>query len=438
MAPFYRPPADIDDFARRPALAETLRHDWHTFISGTIRERAASGLFYDAESDPTPADPPARRPIPWNGFPRSIWQWFNADADPDGKARAFAAAETLRDLGQVSLASGAAMTLFERQQDEYCEWHVDRNAAGGIVRIAFTSEGPEYFERLAAVDLSLVGDLYREHVNPAVKDADLAWPEDVLSRGQVVFAKGRYNRWNRWNTQQGAMHLTHRANTLGAQIYLAADSTVQYPVAPSPASTLPTRLICCARFGGVNRSSDPLIGAGVNGLARSGLAVTVGNPVGLYIQEVSLGGLRDPHGAPIGGAALRVVRGSPDGSLILRAEVVPPAGAAYTLDQCTFEGEPLTGGGQIARRITMVLFGLAKAIAGRTAEQAGCAGKCCRKQDTGGFLKDVGPGADCSSLTPAEWEEDAPVSPGAELAAGPRLAPLGKLLASSRASSAAD
>ena len=50
----------------------------------------------------------------------------------------------------------------------------------------------------------------------------------------------------------------------------------------------------------------------------------------------------------------------------------PPAGATFTLDQCTFEGEPLTGGGQIARRITMVLFGLAKAIPGRMAKQASC------------------------------------------------------------------
>jgi hypothetical protein len=438
MAPFYRPPADIDDYARRPALADTLRQDWHEFIAGTISERAASGLFYDAERDPTPEQPPARRPIPWNGFPRSIWQWFNADADPAGKSRALAAAETLRDVGQVSLASGDAVTLFERQQDEYCEWHVDRNAAGGITRIAFTSEGPEYFDRMAAIDLSLVGDLYRDHVNPAVKDSDLIWAGDVLSRGQVVLAKGSYNRWNKWNTQLGAMHLTHRANTLGAEINLAADATVQFPVAQSPAATLPSRLICCARFGGVNRSSDPLIGAGVNGLARSGLAVTVDNPVGLYIQEIALGGLRDPQGTPIGAAALRIVRGSPDGSLILRAEVTPPAGATYTLDQCTFEGDPVTGGGQIARRITMVLFGLAKPIAGRTAEQAGCAGKCCRKPDTGGFLKDVEPGRDCSGLSQADWDEDAPVSPGAELAAAPRSAPLRQLLAASRAPSGAD
>lgn len=438
MAPFYRPPADIDDFARRPALAATLRQDWHAFISGTISERAAGGLFYDAEFDPTPAQPPARRPIPWNGFPRSIWQWFNADADPAGKARALAAAETLRDVGQVSLPSGATLALFERQQDEYCEWHADRNAEGGITRIAFTSEGPEYYERMAAVDLSLVGDLYREHVNAAVQDNDLVWPEDVLNRGQVAFAKGSYNRWNKWNTQLGAMHLTHRANTLGAEINLAADATVQFPVAQSPAATLPSRLICCAGFGGVNRSSDPLIGAGVNGLARSGLAVTVDNPVGLYIQEVGLGGLRDPQGTPIGAAALHIVRASPDGSLILRAEVKPPDGAAYTLDQCTFEGEPLTGGGQIARRITMVLFGLAKSVAGRTAGQAGCSGKCCRKPDTSGFLKNVEPGAGCANLTQADWDEEAPVSPGAELAAAPRFAPLDKLLASSRASTRVD
>ena len=71
------------------------------------------------------------------------------------------------------------------------------------------------------------------------------------------------------------MHLTHRANTLGAEIALAADATVQFQVAPAPAATFPFRLICCAQFGGENRSSDPLIGAGVNGLAHSGLAITL-------------------------------------------------------------------------------------------------------------------------------------------------------------------
>jgi hypothetical protein len=228
------------------------------------------------------------------------------------------------------------------------------------------------------------------------------------------------------------MHLTHQANTLGAEINLAADATVQFPVPTSPANTLPFRLICCARFGGVNRSSDPLIGAAVNGLARGGLAVTLDNPVGLYIQDVSLGGLRDPAGNPIGPAALRITRASPDRSLILRAEVRPPVGATFTLDQCTFEGEPLTSGGQIARRITMVLFGLAKAIPGRTAKQAACGAKCCRKPDTAGFLKDVSVATNCASLTNADFEDEAPVSPGPTLAAGAATAPLDQLLTASR------
>jgi hypothetical protein len=440
MAVFYRPPADIDDYSRRPALAETLRDNWDTFIGDTIRG-AERGLFYDAANDPVPNVVPVRQPIPWNGFPRSLWQWFNADADPAGRAAALAAVEVRREIFRVPLANGATLPIFERQQDEYCEWHVDRNAGGGITRIAFTSEGPEYFQEMAAVDLTLVGDLYREHVNPAVRDEELVWPVDVRNQnGQIVFPKGSYNRWNEWNTRKGIMHLTHRANTLGAEINLAADSTVQFPVPPAPAATLPFRLICCAQFGGVNRSSDPLIGAGVNGLAQSGLSITLDNPVGLYIQSVGIGGLRAPNGAPLGDGALRIVRASPDRSLILRAEVAPPAGATFTLDQCTFEGEPLTGGGQIARRITMVLFGLAKTIPGRTARQDQCTTKCCRKPNTAGFLKLVDNATTCAALTAADFEDEAPVTAESPLEAAvstsPRAAvPLEQVLAASRATS---
>jgi hypothetical protein len=420
MAVFYRPPADIDDFSRRPALAQRLAQNWHDYISSGIAARASeNGLFYDAEHDPDPATAAAKAPIPWNGFPRSIWQWFNADADPAGAGQAFAAAEVLADIGRVRHPNGTVVTLLQRQQDEYCEWHTDRNAAGGITRIAFTAEGPEYYEKMAAVDLTLVGDLYRQHVNPAVRDEDLVWDADMRAQGQVVFRKGDYNKWNKWNTQLGAMHLTHQANTLGAEINLGADATSVFPVPAAPANTLPSRLICCAQFGGVNRSSDPLIGAGVNGFASQGLSVTLANPVGLYMMEIAVGGLRNPQGAPIGPDGLRLVRASADRSLILRAEIAPPAGASYTLDQCTFEGQPITGGGVIARRITMVLFGLAKRIPGRTALQGSCRTKCCRKPDTGGFLKLVRSNQDCAQISTAQWNEDAPVTATRELAEAP-------------------
>jgi hypothetical protein len=410
VAIFYRPPADIDDFSRRPALAAALRQRWHDFIASAVAERASEGgLFYDAADDPAPGVAPARAPLPWNGFPRSIWQWFNADADPQGADRAFAAAEVLQAFATVRRPDGTLVTLFQRQQDEYCEWHAD-DPGGPIRRISFTVEGPEYFATMAETDLTLVGDLYREHVNPAVRDEDLVWDTDMTAQGSVIFRRGTYNRWNKWNTDLGAMHLTHRANTLGAEINLAADAASLFPVQKAPAATFPTRLICCAGIGGVNRSSDPLISAGVNGFASQGLSVTLDNPIGLYIQTIALDGLRDPGGAPIGPSCLKIVRANPDGSAILRAEVTPPDGADFTLDQCTFEGQPITGGGVIARRITMVLFGLAKAIPGRTGVQASCSGKCCSKPGTAGFLKLVSSQRNCALIPDAEWRRDAPAT----------------------------
>ena len=108
-------------------------------------------------------------------------------ATPTRRVRrsAFAAAEVLAPLGTVSRPDGSTVTLLERQQDEYCEWHTHRDTQKRITRITFTCEGPEYFEEMAAVDLTLVGDLYREHVDPAVADADLVWDADMRSQGRV-------------------------------------------------------------------------------------------------------------------------------------------------------------------------------------------------------------------------------------------------------------
>lgn len=445
MADFYRPPADIGDFSRSQHAAQ-LRQNWHDYIGGAVASRDG-GLFYDAFQDPAPGTQPAKLPIPWNGFPRSIWQWFNADADPNGPTKAYAAAETLRPityravpngLGQFNrqlqllrpgmpplrrIVNGALSTPVipaYRQQDEYCEWHVDRQGTA-ITRISFTAEGPEYWEQLASLDLDLVTTLYQELVNPAVTQEQLVWDADIAgprldANGQLLgyvklFDKGTYNPLNEWNTTRGAVHLTHPANTLGAEINLAADATVLYPsVSAAPANTLAARLICCAGYGGVNRSSDPAIGAAVNGLARQGNCVTLENPVGLYMSSFDLTGLTAPDGTPIP-QALHVVRAGPDGGRILRVEIRVPPGATYTLDQCRLDLEPLKFGGQVARKITMVLFGLAKPIPGRAGTHSACRSKCCSKPDSPSFSLPVPPNRNCSTITPQEWADAGPATP---------------------------
>ena len=416
MPIFYLSPAGIDDFGTRPTAA-AFKQKWHDYIAdgdgdgfeGIAGRASENGFFYDAQNDPVPAGAPT--PVPWNGFPRSITQWFNGDSDPAGLTRAIAAADVLRPLGRVQRDdTGESFLLLHRQQDEYCEWHADRSPTGAITRISFTAEGPEYWEKMAEADPELVLELYRKHISPAVQRADLFWPADMVASGQVFFERGTYNRWNKWNTQLGAMHLTHPANTLGAEINLAADATRLFPsVAATPAQSLPTRLICCAAFGGVNRSSDPLIGAGVNGFAREGKSVTLANPVGLYISEVGIDGLRH-NNLPVGAQCLSVPRASADGSMKLRAEIAPPADAGFTLDQCKFEGADLRHGGQIARRITMVLFGIAKVIAGRQGQVRACRAQCCAKPDAPNFRLAIDPPPkQCSSIQQADWDEEAPL-----------------------------
>ncbi len=246
MAIFYRPPADVDDFTRSVERAEELRDNWHRFIGRQVARRDG-GLFYDAAHDPAPGVPADRVPIPWNGFPRTLSTWFNADSEPDGWERALRTSEVLRPITAVVTADGArffswrpgyaalravrdgalAEELFprHRQQDEYCEWHVERNDDGGIRRITFTAEGPEYWSQMARIDLALVTALYQKHVDASVVADDLVWAFDVAAPVQGspnqyarVFRKGEYNPYNLWTTSRGAIHLTHPATPHGAEI----------------------------------------------------------------------------------------------------------------------------------------------------------------------------------------------------------------------------
>src|SRR5262249_55579352 len=159
------------------------------------------------------------------------------------------------------------------------------------------------------------------------------------------------NPFNIWNTQKGVMHLTHPANTLGAEINLAARSTILRKAGNSTRITDVRRLACCSGFGDANRSSDPTIGQGVNLTVlppQAGAAsarVTLANPVGLYMNKIRPGALTDDQGNPLDDW-FRFERGVAARGLM--AVVEPPAGSPVGFDRVQVEGVPLERGGQLA------------------------------------------------------------------------------------------
>ncbi len=267
----------------------------------------------------------------------------------------------------------ASPRAFYRPQDEYCEWRVERDAAGRIVRVTFTSEPPEYWQALHGDDLpaetpdqpssSFPGDpqvlleLYREHVDPSVQLADLR-------------RDGRYDPYNRWNTVDGIMHLTHPSNTLRAEITLGADATV-LRARERRLTGDPDALIVGAGYGGNDRCSDPTIGASVNHLAALGYAVTLQDPVGLYMDHLDMTGWTLPNDEPIDPDWFRIVRGTP--GFVARAVFEVPAGEGLTVSDLRIGGEPIRTGGQLAEHMTIKIVGLAAVGAGFRNRPAGSA-----------------------------------------------------------------
>ncbi len=245
-----------------------------------------------------------------------------------------------------------------RRQDEYCEWFVIRDTAGKIDRVDFTCEGPEFWFALAhgypdGIPASVKtanahGDknkllaLYRQLVSPNVQMADL-------------FKNGIYNPRNKWNTTDGAVHLTHPANTLEAEINIAAQATI-LRARQGQVLTDQDALICCAGYGAPGRASDPTIGGNVNALARQGASITLTNPVGLYIDSLNTTGWVTPDGTSAS-TFWTIVRGAP--GLGLRGVFQVPSLKGYTVSDIKIGGVPIRFGGQIAEHILMKLTGVA-------------------------------------------------------------------------------
>jgi hypothetical protein len=329
LLPQFDPPAFLDDFSPAQKLA------WSSFISNSMDaelSRNPGHHFYNPKTTDTTADV-VQALIFWTAFPRQVQVHA-----PSDEAR-WAQADASRDV-----------------QDEYCEWSVERDpATNKVKRVTFTSEGPEYWKALARVNPAKVLSLYQEFVNPAVVASDL-------------FRNNTYNPRNKWNnsTTHGAMHLIQGANTLGAEINIAVASSIVRRI-NGQLLTDEQDLITCGGYGVGERFSDPHIGSEINTLARAQDAITIANPVALYIRDLSTSGWATPDGSDPK-QYWKIVRGGDQFGL--RAVFEVPAAKTFVVEDITINGDPIKFGAQIADFITIKIVGQACRIGQNTVPDA--------------------------------------------------------------------
>lgn len=305
----FDPPARWNDFLLDGERTRRLREAWSAEVAGFVAP-AANATFYDPLTTRIGDAKPEK--VEWTAFPKDV-----------------------EDAG------GDLATADQRlRQKEYCEWCVARNAAGRIVRVEFTSELPEYWEKLWETSEARVLELYRQMVSPRVEAVDL---KDTA---------GRYRRANKWNSggeyrpdEGGLVHLVVGINTLSAAVGVVAGASGAADDAP---------------VGGQQFHADPLIGLAVKRVVhRLSARISFSNPVGIYLQEPQFHRFELPAAAPRSMKpqdCWRVTRGNRHAGQALHAVFEAPAGSGFIAGDVRIDGQLLEHGSQIARTLKSGTF----------------------------------------------------------------------------------
>lgn len=330
----FDPPGGLDD------LGEEGLELWSSFISQTV-DRAIEG-------------PPGRT----NDRPRA--QSYNLTKTDTADDAVLAEASWIAFPRAVKVSSVSDQRRWRRAdsqrslQDEYCEWNVTRDAEGRITKVTFTSEGPEYWQALAITAPEALVSVYQQCIDPSVQEDDL------------FDGSRNYIPQNRWNstTTNGAMHLIQDANTLSAEIELAAAATIRR-VINGEELTGEQELIRCSQYGEPQRNSDPHIGGVVNSVARQKADIALANPVGLYIKDLATDGWETPDGTDPK-SFWTPVRGGKD--TVVRAVFEVPPELGYTVSDIKIAGREIVFGAQITDFITIKLTAIACRVGQSTVE----------------------------------------------------------------------
>lgn len=318
-------------------LSPAALRAWHERTAAITAASADEfGPYYDPTTEDTPEDLKPTSII-WSAFPATISSLHGHGA----RRWDIADAARSQEIDGVRLG-----------HDEYCEWGVERNRDGKVVRITFTTEVPEYWDRIAEDDELLLA-LYRELAGSEVQRDDL-------------FDDGTYLRRNRWNDVVGAdgrsvparpIHLLHRDNTLDAAIKLARDATVLRHDRDGQPVLDRHQLVRCSGLGEPLRDSDPQIAQAVNDAVADGMEVTLKDPLGLYLDGLQSAGIVAPDGAAAS-EFWHVERGSKEHAV--RASFAVPSEKRYVVGDLTIDGRRITRGGQIADKVRVRLDAFVK------------------------------------------------------------------------------
>jgi hypothetical protein len=309
--PRFSTPGHVED-GNPDAWSATVATEFAAFAS-------AFPQFYDPTETDTPTDAESASVI-WSAFPGRL----------------------VGQPGSFERADGS-----REEQDEYCEWAVERNDEDKITRITFTTEVPEYFQHLFETDPDGLLNLYRDLIGPEVEPVGLE-------------QDGRYlveNEWNRSTTGRPA-HLIQGSNSLGAAVRLAAEATVLREQDGVPV-TGNEQLVVCGGLGNPRRNSDPSIAAAVNNAAASGAEITLKDPPGLYIDGLITGAMVAPDGTDPG-EFWRSERGTGGHTVRATYEVPEAANRDYVVGDITIGGQPIRFGAQLAVRVRVRLDALIK------------------------------------------------------------------------------
>jgi hypothetical protein len=307
--------SQFDTPGRLGELSEDHRLAWSRKVVGWFDEFTTDEFpqFYNPTVEDTPADlAPAL--IAWPAFPARVRR-----EEGPGAVR-WDRADSSRD-----------------EQDEYCEWSVERGDDGKITRITFTTEVPEYWEHVAQNDPDLLLELYHQFVDPRVERRDL------------FDGGGNYVRRNLWNTStEGRLaHFVQRSNNLFAAITLVAQATI---LRERDGTLVTDRqdLVVCGGLGNPFRNSDPQIAEIVNDAASWRSEITLLDPVGLYLDALQSAGMETPDGADAA-EFWNIERGAPGHAV--RASFAVPEERDYVVGDIKVNGLPITFGAQVADEV---------------------------------------------------------------------------------------